>query len=372
MSSIPFLDLSYQNDPIKSELKTAVERVISSGQYILGPEVEAFEQEFAEFCEVPFAVATNSGTSALHLGLLALDVQPGDEVITVALTFAATVESILYCGARPVLVDIDPDTLVMDVSKVEEAITEKTKAIVPVHLYGNPVDMKSLKEMGDQRGIPILEDACQAHGAMHHGRPVGSWGDAGVFSFYPTKNLGAMGEGGIIVTGCEKIADTARILRNHGETDKYQHSWLGFNYRMTAFQGAILRTKLPFLKQWNTQRRQLADQYRKELAGLEDSRLSIIQETPDSEAVYHLFAVRLEERDRVKQELSDAGVATQVHYPVPLHNQPAFSTSVIPEDGLPITETAAKQTLSLPIYPGMSAEAVSEVVKQIRESISRS
>lgn len=371
MDPIPFLDLSYQNDPIKSELKAAVERVISSGQYILGPEVEAFEQEFAEFCEVPFAVATNSGTSALHLGLLALDVRPGDEVITVALTFAATVESILYCGARPVLVDIDPDTFVMDVSKVEEAITEKTKAIVPVHLYGNPVDMKSLKEMGDQRGIPILEDACQAHGAMHHGRPVGSWGDAGVFSFYPTKNLGAMGEGGIIVTGCEKIADTARILRNHGETDKYQHSWLGFNYRMTAFQGAILRTKLPYLKQWNTQRRQLADQYRKELADLEHSGLRIVQETPDSEMVYHLFAVRLDERDRVKQELSDSGIPTQIHYPVPLHAQPAFSTSIIPENGLPVTETAAKQTLSLPIYPGMSVEAVSEVVKQIRESISR-
>ena len=372
MDPIPFLDLSYQNDPIESKLKAAVERVISSGQYILGPEVEAFEREFAEFCEVPFAVAVNSGTSALHLGLLALGVQPGDEVITVAFTFAATVESILYCGARPVLVDIDPDTLVMDVSKAEAAITGQTKAIVPVHLYGNPVDLKSLKEMADQHGVPILEDACQAHGAMHHGRPVGSWGNAGVFSFYPTKNLGAMGEGGIIVTSSQKIADTARILRNHGETDKYQHSRLGFNYRMTAFQGAILRTKLPFLKQWNIERRQIADQYRKELADLEHSGLRIVRETPDSEMVYHLFAVRLEERDRVQQELADSGIPTQIHYPVPLHAQPAFSTSIIPEDGLPATEAATKQTLSLPIYPGMSENAVSEVVKQIRESISRS
>ncbi len=371
MDPIPFLDLSYQNDPIESELKAAVKRVISSGQYILGPEVEAFEQDFAEFCEVPYAVATNSGTSALHLGLLALDVKPGDEVITVAFTFAATVESILYCGARPVLVDIDPDTLVMDVSKVEAAITEKTKVIVPVHLYGNPVDMKSLKEMADRHGVPILEDACQAHGALHHGRPAGSWGDAGVFSFYPTKNLGAMGEGGIIVTSSEKIADTARILRNHGETEKYVHSWLGFNYRMTAFQGTILRTKLPHLKPWNTEHRQLADQYRKQLADLEDSGLRIVQETPDSEAVYHLYAVRFEERDRVQGELSDAGIATQIHYPVPLHKQPAFSTSIVPEDGLPVSDMAAEQVLSLPIYPGMSENAVSEVVKQIRESISR-
>ncbi len=255
---------------------------------------------------------------------------------------------------------------VMDVSKTEAAITEQTKAIIPVHLYGNPVDMKFLKEMADQHDVPILEDACQAHGALPHGRPVGSWGDAGVFSFYPTKNLGAMGRGGIIVTGSEKIAETARILRNHGETEKYQHSRLGFNYRMTAFQGAILRTKLPYLEQWNTERRQIADQYRKELADLEDSGLSSVRETPHSKAVYHLFAVRLEERDRIQQELSDSGIPAQIHYPVPLHDQPAFSTSIIPEEGLPVTENAAEQTLSLPIYPGMNDNSVSQVINQIR------
>jgi dTDP-4-amino-4,6-dideoxygalactose transaminase len=280
------------------------------------------------------------------------------------------VESILYCGARPVLVDIDPKTLVMDVQKVEKEITEQTKAIVPVHLYGNPVDMRSLKKMADKHGVPILEDACQAHGAVHHDRPVGSWGDAGVFSFYPTKNLGAMGEGGIIVTGSEKIADTARILRNHGETGKYQHSWLGFNYRMTAFQGAVLRVKLPYLNQWNSERRQIAELYREELTELEDSGLQIVEESPHSEAVYHLYAVILQDRDRVQQELSDAGIASQVHYPVPLHKQPAFSTSITPEGGLPDTDYAAGHVLSLPIYPGMKADTVNQVTNRIRALLS--
>ena len=375
MPSIPFLDLEPQNKPIQDKLVAAVERVISSGQFILGPEVGAFEKEFAEFCGLPYAVATNSGTSALHLGLLALDIQPDDEVITVAFTFAATVEAILYCGARPVYVDVDPDTLVMDVAQVEGAITDRTKAIIPVHLYGNPVDMGALNEMADRHGIPVLEDACQAHGALLRGKPVGSWGEAGVFSFYPTKNLGALGEGGILVTRDENIAETARILRNHGETARYQHSRLGFNYRMTAFQGAVLRTKLPYLKQWNKERRRLADRYRQGLEGLEGlggSGIRVVEETPDSEAVYHLFVVMVDDRDQVQQALEGEGIETQVYYPVPLNRQPAFSTCNVSDAGLPVTDSAAERVLSLPLSVGMVEEAVDYVLEQIMQVISAS
>lgn len=364
MKRVPFLDLSLQNEPLREELNGALRRVIESGHFILGPEVEAFEEAFAEFCGVRHAVALNSGTSALHLGLLALGVEPGDEVITVAHTFAATVEAILYCGARPVFVDVDPDTLVMDPGKVESAITERTASILPVHLYGNPADMEALKIIADKHEIPIVEDACQAHGALHRGKPVGGWGKAGVFSFYPTKNLGGLGEGGILTTDDEGLTEIVRKLRSHGETGRYLHEQLGFNYRMSAFQGAALRTKLPHLHGWNEERRQIASCYRE---GLAESGIKAVMETPDSEAVYHLFVVLLPERDRVQMKLKERGIDTSVHYPVPLNRQPPFESATRISGDLAVTESIANRVLSLPIYPGISEEAIDTVTENLKE-----
>ncbi len=367
MSTIPFLDLSPQNEPLTADLEAAVSRVVRSGVFILGPEVEAFEESFARLCEVEHAVAVNSGTSALHLGLLALGVGSGDEVITVAHTFAATVEAILYCGAKPVYADIDPHTLVMDVGQVEDLITDRTRAILPVHLYGNPVDMGALKDISGGYGIPVLEDACQAHGALHRDRPVGGWGEAAAFSFYPTKNLGGLGEGGIVTTDDGGIADQIRMLRNHGESSRYRHERLGFNYRMSAFQGAVLNVKLAYLDAWNGVRRHLAERYRNNLSGRENPglKIKIPEVTPESESVAHLFVVLVDERDRVVEELADAGVQTRVFYPVPLYRQPAFADLVEGGFSLPVTEEISEQALSLPLYPGMSVEMIDTVVSAL-------
>lgn len=365
--SISFLDLAPQNEPLTADLEAAISRVVRSGVFILGPEIEAFEESFARLCEVEHAVAVNSGTSALHLGLLALGVGPGDEVITVAHTFAATVEAILYCGAKPVYADIDPDTLVMDVGQVEELITDKTKAILPVHLYGNPVDMGALKEISDGYGIPVLEDACQAHGALHRDRPVGGWGEAAAFSFYPTKNLGGLGEGGIVTTDDEEIADQIRMLRNHGESSRYRHERLGFNYRMSAFQGAVLNVKLAYLDAWNGVRRHLADRYRNNLSGRDTPglKIKILEVTPESESVAHLFVVLVDERERVMEELAEAGIQTRVFYPVPLYRQPAFAGFVEDDFSLPVTEEISETALSLPLYPGMRMDMIDTVVSAL-------
>ncbi|MFO7767600.1 MAG: DegT/DnrJ/EryC1/StrS family aminotransferase [bacterium] len=360
MDPIPFLDLTPQNEPLQDELKEAAARVIESGVFILGPEVEAFEEAWADYCGTEHAVALNSGTSALHLGLLALDAGPGDEVITVAHTFIATVEAILYTGARPVYADIHPETLVMDVRTVEGLITERTRAILPVHLYGNPVDMTALLEVADRHGVPLLEDAAQAHGAAHRGRKAGSWGRAGTFSFYPTKNLGALGEGGILTTDDEEVAESVRSLRNHGQTGAYYHTAVGYNYRMTAFQGAMLRTKLTRLETWNGQRRELAARY-DELC--DEAGIERMQVREGDECVYHLYPVLVPDRDRVQQELEEKGIPTRVHYPTPLFSQPAAaSAAAVGRDDLAVTRSAAARVLSLPFYPGMGTEKAEEVV----------
>jgi dTDP-4-amino-4,6-dideoxygalactose transaminase len=405
MDTIPFLDLRPQNDPLRAEFEAATARVIASGQFTLGPEVEAFEREFAAYCGTRHAVALNSGTSALHLGLLALGVGPGDEVITVAHTFFATVEAILYIGAKPVFVDIHPNTMVLDtrvleqaitprtrailpvhlygnpvdmgalreiadrhhIPVLEQAITPRTRAILPVHLYGNPVDMGALREIADRHHIPVLEDACQAHGAVHRGRKVGGWGAAAAFSFYPTKNLGTTGEGGILTTDDETIAETARSLRNHGQSGVYRHDRVGFNYRMTAFQGAVLRVKLPHLDDWNEDRRRLAAVYRQ---GLEGSRAQVMAETPESTPVYHLLSVLVTDRDRIQKELAERGVQTRVYYPLPLHRQPAVETARFTGSRLPllpVTDSVAAQVLSLPLWPGMREEQVGQVMEVLKE-----
>lgn len=364
-SPIPFMDLTPQNTPLADDLEAALRRVIDSGQFTLGPEVEAFESAFAEYCGTQHAVAVNNGTAALHVGLLALGVGPGDEVITVAQTFIATVEAILYCGAKPIYVDVHPRTLVMDVRTVEAAITEHTRAIVPVHLYGNPVDMTALRAVADAHGIPILEDAAQAHGARHRGARVGSLGRAAAFSFYPTKNLGAIGEGGMVTTDDGAVAATCRSLRQHGQTGEYYHTLLGYNYRMTAFQGAVLGVKLPHLDAWNDQRRELAARYD---TALEDSGALLLEPTPDSEPVYHLYVVLVTERERVQKELQERGIATRVHYPTALFDQPSVvSHKGGKQDRLPVTRSAASQVLSLPFYPGMPAEHVDRVSEALWE-----
>ncbi|MFC1529297.1 DegT/DnrJ/EryC1/StrS family aminotransferase [Gemmatimonadota bacterium] len=367
--TIPFLDLAPQNEPLTADLEAALSRVVRSGIFTLGPEVEAFEESFARLCGVEHAVAVNSGTSALHLSLLALGVEPGDEVITVAHTFAATVEAILYCGAKPVFIDIDPDTLLMDVNLVDAAITDLTKAILPVHLYGNPVDMGALKEVAGGYGIPVLEDACQAHGAIHRGRLVGGWGDAAAFSFYPTKNLGGLGEGGLVTTGDPEVADRIRMLRNHGESSRYRHEKLGFNARMSAFQGAVLNVKLAYLDAWNGVRAHLAERYRKNLSGLEASGLRLLRATPESEPVAHLFVVLVDERDRIVEELAESGIQTRVFYPEPLYRQPAFAGQAEEGFSLQVTEEISGKTLSLPLYPGMRIESVDAVVAALMNLI---
>jgi len=359
MDPIPFLDLAPQNEPLAEELKEAAARVIASGTFALGPEVEAFEQAWAEYCGTREAVALNSGTSALHLGLLALGVGPGDEVITVAHSFIATVEAILYTGAKPVYADIHPETLVMDVRTVEALITEHTRAIVPVHLYGNPVDLTALREVADRHGIPVLEDAAQAHGAVHAGRKVGGWGKAAAFSFYPTKNLGALGEGGILTTDDQETAAAVRSLRNHGQTGAYYHTAVGYNYRMTAFQGAMLRTKLPHLDGWNRQRRQLAGRYDELIDGTRIERMEVRE---GDACVYHLYPVLVPERDRIQEELAERGIPTRIHYPTPLFSQPALAhAAVVGKGELPVTRSVAARVLSLPFYPGMEEEKAERV-----------
>ncbi len=371
LPSIPFLDLSHQNEPLAADLEAAVSRVVRSGIFILGPEVETFEQSFARLCEVEHAVAVNSGTSALHLGLLALGVEPGDEVITVAHTFAATAEAIVYCGAKPVFIDLDPGTLAMDVEQAGSHITDRTKAILPVHLYGNPVDMGKLMELANGYGIPVLEDACQAHGALHRSRPVGGWGDAAAFSFYPTKNLGGLGEGGIVTTDDPEIADRVRMLRSHGESSRYQHERIGFNYRMSAFQGSVLNVKLAYLEAWNGVRKHLAERYRKNLSGLKEQGLRLLEVTRESETVDHLFVVLVDRRERIMKDLSEAGIQTRVFYSMPLYRQPAFDHLVADDIALPVTEEISKKALSLPLFPGMRIEEVDLVVKHLCESLNR-
>ena len=361
---IPLVDLRRQYLAIKSDIDAAVARVLESGQFVLGPEVEAFEREFAGHCGTTEGVAVNSGTSALHLALLAAGVQPGDEVITVPFTFVATAAAICYTGARPVFVDIDHNTFTMDVTKIEAAITSRTKAILPVHLYGQPADMDPILEIAARHNLVVIEDACQAHGALYKSRPVGSLGDAGCFSFYPGKNLGAYGEGGILVTNRPNIARQARMLRDWGQERKYHHVLKGFNYRMEGFQGAILRVKLRHLDAWTEARRAHAAVYDELLC---DSEVLVPQQAPYARHVYHVYAVRHSDRDSLARTLQAHGVATGIHYPVPVHLQPAYADLGHHVGDFPESERAANEVLSLPMFPELTRtqiETVSAAAKQ--------
>lgn len=356
---IPFLDIKAQYQSIKGEIDAAVLGVLASGQYVLGEEVLRFEQEFADYCNVKHAIAVNTGTSALHLALLAAGIGPGDEVITVPFTFVATVSAICYTGARPVFVDVEPVTLTMDPAEIEAKITPRTKAIIPVHIYGQMADMDAIKAIADHHRIPVIEDACQAHGAQYKGQRAGSIGVSGCFSFYPGKNLGACGEGGLVVTNNDEQAKTMRMLRDWGQEQRYHHLLKGFNYRMDAIQGAILRVKLRHLEAWTEARRTHARRYSSLLAG--SPHLKIPVETADRRHVYHVYAIRSRDRDGLQRVLSADGVPSGLHYPIPVHLQKAHADLGYQAGDFPVSEAAAREVLSLPIYPEMPSQHIDQV-----------
>lgn len=362
--SVPFLDLKQQYRGIRDEIWSAIAAVLESTQYVLGREVAGFEEEFAAYCGVRHAVAVNSGTSALHCALLAAGVGPGDEVITVPCTFVATIAAVVYTGAKPVLVDVDPVTYTMDASRIEGVISSKTKAILPVHLYGYPAAMDPVLEIAHRRGLIVIEDAAQAHGAQYRGRRCGSMGDLGCFSFYPGKNLGAYGEGGLVTTDDPELARRIRMLRDWGAEKKYQHVVKGFNYRMEAVQGAVLRVKLRYLEGWIEARRAHAAAYNRLLA---DSDLALPFEAPQNRHVYHLYAVLSPARNELMESLKTQGVQTGLHYPDPVHLLPAYADLGYRAGDFPISERIAKQELSLPMFPELSNEQIEEVVHSVTQ-----
>jgi dTDP-4-amino-4,6-dideoxygalactose transaminase len=361
---IPFLDLKAQYQQIKPEIDAAVLRAIDSSQFVLGTEVAAFEERFASYCQVKHCVAVNSGTSALHLALLAAGVGPGDEVITVSLTFVATTAAVLYSGATPVFVDVGPVTWTMNPGSIEAAITPRTKAIMPVHLHGLMADMDPIMEIARRHGLVVIEDAAQAHGAEYKGRRAGSIGDLGCFSFYPGKNLGAYGEGGAVVTNQTEFARRISLLRDWGQESKYNHVLPGYNYRMDGIQGAVLNVKMNYIEAWTEARRSVAAYYDRLLEKYPCGRPT---PPPYSRHVYHVYAVGIAQRDDAHKILQAAGIGAGIHYPVPVHLQKAYTSLGYAAGALPITETLADEFLSLPIYAELLPEQVSEVVMQLEK-----
>lgn len=363
---VPFLDLKAEFQQLRGEILPALERVCENASFILGEEVEAFEREFADFCGTKHCVGLASGTAALHLGLLALGVQPEDEVITTPNTFLATAEAISYCGADPIFVDIDPQTGNLDPKLIERAITPRTRAILPVHLYGRPADMDPIREIAARHNIRILEDAAQAHGARYRGKRAGGLADAAAFSFYPTKNMAAYGEGGALTTDDDQIAKYARAARSHGQTARYEHEFVGFNYRMHGFQGAVLRVKLRHLFAWTARRQEIAREYRRLLEG---ARVEIPVDDPRDECVYHQFVIYVSNRNAVISQLTGRGIETVVHYPKPVYLQPAYSSLGCPPRTCPNAERACERVLSLPMRPDLTAEQVSCVANAVKEFV---
>jgi len=363
---VPYLDLKAQYRSIKPEIDAAIGKVLESCQFVLGPEVSEFEKAFATYCRVSECIALNSGTSALHLALLAAGVAPGDEVITTPFTFVASIAAILYIGARPVLVDIDPRSFTLDPSRIKAAITPRTKVLLPVHLYGQPADMDPIMEIASQENLIVIEDAAQAHGAQYKSRPAGSIGHMACFSFYPGKNLGAYGEGGAVTTNNSEYARTIRMLRDWGQDRKYHHLLRGYNYRMEGFQGAVLGVKLRHLEQWTEARRTLVQHYNPLLS---DCELQLPAEMSWARHVYHVYTIRSKERDRLHKSLAEDGIQTGIHYPIPVHLQPAYADLGYEPGSFPEAEAAAKQVLSLPLYPELSSQAVSEVADAVKKIV---
>lgn len=361
--SVPYLDLKAQYRSIKPEIDAAVSRVLESSQFVLGAEVAFFEEEFGKYCGAAECVAVNSGTSALHLALVAAGIGPGDEVITVPFTFVASVASILYTRARPVLVDIDPHSFNIDPAAIEAAITPQTKAIMPVHLYGQTADMDPILDIARKRGLVVIEDAAQAHGAKYKNRPAGTLGDIGCFSFYPTKNLGAYGEGGAVTTNNPEYAKKIRTLRDWGQDSKYHHVLRGFNYRMEGLQGAILRVKLRHLEQWTMARCAVAATYNQKLS---DCGLALPREMPWARHVYHVYSLRTPDRDSFRAALQAEGIQTAIHYAIPVHLQPAYSELGYSKGSLPESEATANEVVALPIYPELTESQVGLVCETVK------
>lgn len=361
-TQIPFVDLAAQYTTIAAEVAEATAKVLKNTDFILGQDVFQFEKEFAAYCEAEYSVAVDSGTSALELALRAYNIGPGDEVITAANTFIASALAISYTGATPVLVDIDAHTYAMDVAQLETAITPRTKAILPVHLYGHPADMDAILAVARKYKLVVVEDACQAHGARYKGKRVGTLGDTAAFSFYPGKNLGAYGDGGAVVTNDKRVAECIQMLRNYGQQQKYQHLLRGFNRRLDTIQAAVLRVKLRYLDTWNDKRRQHAALYN-EL--LRESKLVTPSEAADAESVWHLYVIRTTNREALQTTLSKQGVATGIHYPIPIHLQPAYQDLGYKKGDFPITEHYAAEILSLPMYAELSRESIEAVTNAI-------
>jgi dTDP-4-amino-4,6-dideoxygalactose transaminase len=364
---VPFLNLRAQHDPIRAELVAAFEEVLNTSAFAGGPLVAKFEGEFAAFCGTKYAIGVGNGTDALWLALLSLGVGPGDEVITVSATFMATAEAITYCGAKPVFVDIDEETYTMNPALIEAAITPRTKAIIPVHLYGQVADMDPIMEIARRRNLFVVEDACQAHGAEYKGRKAGSIGHAAAFSMYPGKNLGALGEAGAITTNDATLAEKMKTLRDHGQHKKYYHSMIGWNGRMDGIQGAALSLKLRNLDQGNAARREHAARYSTLLSSVEQ----VIIPTVASYGVpvFHLYVVRLQDRDRVLRELGQRGISCGIHYPIPVHRQQAYASLGIPSGSLPVTERYADEILSLPMFPELTNDQIDLVVRELKRVI---
>lgn len=364
--TIPFLDLKAQYKSIKGEIKKAVEQIFENCAFVGGKEVEAFEKNFADYCNVPYCVGVGNGTDALWLTLMAMGIGPGDEVIVPANTFIATAEAITAVGALPVFVDHDKDTYTINTGEISSKITKKTKAIIAVHLYGQPADMDPILEIAAQHGIKVIEDAAQAHGAEYKGRRIGSIGDAACFSFYPGKNLGAYGDGGAVVTNNQELADQLRLLSQHGSKVKYIHEIAGYNSRLDGIQAAILNVKMNYIEQWTEARRKNASLYRDLL---KDTPIILPLEKEDVRHVYHLFVVRVKDRETVQQQLLDRGIQTGIHYPTPIHLTEAYKDLGISEGTFPISEEHAKELLSLPMYAELTKKQIKQICDTLRDIV---
>jgi dTDP-4-amino-4,6-dideoxygalactose transaminase len=360
---VPYLDLPAQIRSVRKEIDVAIARTIDNCSFCLGPDVVQFEKDFAKFCGAEHCLGFNSGTSALHVALLLLNVGPGDEVITTPYTFVATSWAISYVGAKPVYVDIEDATMNLDPKLIERAITPRTKAIMPVHLYGHPFDADAILEICRKHKLPLVEDACQAHGAKYKSKTVGTFGEMSAFSFYPGKNLGACGEGGALVTNNSALAARAKSLREHGSTVRYYHDEIGFNYRMEGFQGAVLGVKLKYLQKWTDERRRVAKRYAELLAG---TPLQLPRESNYAESAWHLYTVRHPRRDELKKFLDENGVGNAVHYPIPLHLQRCYAQLGHQPGDFPVAEKSARECLSLPIYPELTDAQIQRVVTVIK------
>lgn len=366
---IPFLDLKVQYESIRDEIATGLQEVLDSTAFAGGPFVEKFEEEFASFCGCEFAVGVGSGTAALWMALLGMGIDNGDEVITAPNTFIATAEAISFCGAKPVFIDVDEQTYTMKPDLLEVAITPRTKAIIPVHLYGQTADMDPIMEIARAHGLFVIEDACQAHGAEYKGRRAGSIGDAGCFSFYPGKNLGAYGEAGAVVTNNAELAEKIRMFRDHGQAKKYYHSIIGWNARMDGFQGAVLSVKLKHLPAWNQARRKNAQLYNDFLADVDDVIAPI--EADYARHVYHIYAICTQNRDALIRALTEKEIHCGIHYPIPIHLQGAYKFLRYPKGSYPITEKCTEQLVSLPMFPELTEEQIEYVVHEIKRFVAR-